>query len=202
LPAKLKMIKKLKILVSVLLAFGIGIAYGADNSIYIDQSGDNSTIAVTQDGAGNVVRGIQGVGTSNTTPSRIVGDGNQVSVSQIGSGNILSMGINTTTAGGSAAAGNFTYSVTGNSATAVINSNQGGAGTSASNMVSITQTGNTANANINVLGTTNSLTAVTAGGANNSVISTINGDNNVQDMSMTGGGGNSATISQTGTAST
>ena len=68
------MIKKLKILVSVLLAFGIGIAYGADNSIYIDQSGDNSTIAVTQDGAGNVVRGIQGVGTSNTTPSRIVGD--------------------------------------------------------------------------------------------------------------------------------
>ena len=60
----------------------------ADNSIYIDQAGDNAVISVTQDGAGNVVRGIQGVGTGNTTPARIQGDGNQVTVSQIGSGKI------------------------------------------------------------------------------------------------------------------
>ena len=73
-------------------------SYAADNSIYIDQAGDNAVISVTQDGAGNVVRGIQGTGTSNATPARIQGDGNQVTVTQIGSGNTLSMGVNTTTA--------------------------------------------------------------------------------------------------------
>ena len=193
--------KKLKILVAILLMLGHSIAASVDNSIYIDQSGDNAVVSVTQDGAGNVVRGIQGSGTSNTTPSRIIGDGTLISISQIGSGNTLSMGVNTTTAAGSANGGTFNYSVTGNNATAVINSNQGGANTSASNTVDITQSGNTANANINVLGSTNSVTAVTGGGANNSVVSTVNGDNNTQNISMTGGGGNSATISQTGTAS-
>ena len=41
--------------------------YAADNSIYIDQAGDNSTITITQDGAGNTVRGLPGVGTSSQT---------------------------------------------------------------------------------------------------------------------------------------
>ena len=193
--------KKILTIISLLL-LSVTNVYAVDNSIYIDQSGDNAVVSVTQDGAGNIVRGIQGSGTSNTTPSRIVGDGNQISVSQVGSGNVLSMGVNTTTAAGAANGGSFTYSVTGNTATAVINSNQGGAGISASNIVSITQSGNTANANINVLGTLNSIVAVTGGGASNSVVSTIDGDNNIQDISMTGGGANTATVSQTGTAST
>jgi len=188
-----------KFALAIVVAFAANtanVATAADNSIYIDQSGGNATIAVTQDGAGNVVRGIQGVGSSNTTPAKIYGDGNQVTVSQIGSGNTLSMGIVTTVANGVVGGNTYTYSVTGNNATAIINSNSNGQGTSASNIVSVTQSGNNANANINVLGSANSLTAVTAGGANNSLVSTINGDNNSQTISMTGGGGNTATVTQ------
>ena len=89
-----------KFAIAISLAFAANVANAADNSIYIDQSGNNATVSVTQDGAGNVVRGIQGVGSSNTTPAKIYGDGNQVSVSQIGSGNTLSLGIVTTVANG------------------------------------------------------------------------------------------------------
>ena len=79
------------LLVSAMMLTG---SNAADNSIYIDQAGDNATISVTQDGTSNVVRGIQGVGTGNTTPAKIYGDGNQVSVSQVGSNNVLNLGIN------------------------------------------------------------------------------------------------------------
>ena len=74
--------------------------YSADNSIYIDQSGSGATISITQDGYGNVVRGIQGSGSDNTTPATIYGDNNQVTVNQVGNGNTLSMGIRTTTGSG------------------------------------------------------------------------------------------------------
>ena len=71
-----------------------------DNSIYIEQTGDNATITMLQDGAGNRIRGIQGVGTGNTTAAKIIGDNIQVDVSQVGSGNILNLGVNTSTANG------------------------------------------------------------------------------------------------------
>ena len=74
----------------------------ADNSIFIDQAGDNATITMLQDGASNRVRAIQGVGTGNTTPSRLRGDALVLSIQQIGSGNILNMGVDTTTANGRA----------------------------------------------------------------------------------------------------
>ena len=45
----------------------------ADNSIYIDQSGDNSTITMTQDGSGNKVKGILLNGTAGGTTDH--GDG-------------------------------------------------------------------------------------------------------------------------------
>ena len=37
----------------------------ADNSIFIDQAGDNATITMLQDGASNRIRAIQGTGTGN-----------------------------------------------------------------------------------------------------------------------------------------
>ena len=47
-----------KIAVAMLaIVMSVGV-YSADNSIYIDQSGSNSTISITQDGYGNVVKGI------------------------------------------------------------------------------------------------------------------------------------------------
>jgi len=167
--------------------------YAADNSIYIDQSGSGATINVTQDGYGNVVRGT-GLGDS-TTSAILYGDNNQITVNQIGISNTLKIGVNTTTGGGSANP-TVNYSVTGNNATAVIDSNSSGQGTSESNNISVTQNGNTANLIVTVLGSNNLLSATTAGGANNSIVSVINGNNNTQNISMVGGGDNSATLSQ------
>ena len=45
-----------KITMALLAVLSIA-TQAADNSIYIDQAGDNAVISVTQDGAGNVVRG-------------------------------------------------------------------------------------------------------------------------------------------------
>ena len=185
-----------KILTLLLIGFA-SVSTAADNSIYIDQSGDNATINITQDGAGNVVRGIQGIGSSNTTPSTIYGDNNQITINQVGSGNTLSLGIKTTTGNGMTNP-TVIYGVTGNNATAVINSNNAGTGVSESNYINISQTGNTANANINMLGSGNSLTAVTAGGANNSLIATVNANSTLTTISQTGGGGNATTLNLTG----
>ena len=45
-------------LLTVML-FGISVtSWAVDNSVYIDQAGDDSTITMTQDGAGNKVKGI------------------------------------------------------------------------------------------------------------------------------------------------
>jgi hypothetical protein len=168
-------------------------AFAADNSIYVDQSGDNSTIDITQTGAGNVIRGIQGVGTGNTTPAKIYGNNTAIDIQQVGSTNTLNLGVNTSTATGRAYGIDLTYYVTGNSATATINSNNAGTGTSGSNFIDVRQTGNSAGINLNILGSKNDFTALTSGGSNNSIISTITADETVTNLSMTGGGNNSYT---------
>jgi hypothetical protein len=168
-------------------------AIAADNSIYVDQTGDNSTIDITQTGAGNVIRGIQGVGSSNTTPAKIYGDSNAIDIRQIGSTNTLNLGVNTTVATGRAYGVDLTYYVTGNSAIATINSNNAGTGTSGSNFIDVRQTGNSAGINLNILGSKNDFTALTSGGSGNSIISTITADETVTNLSMTGGGNNSYT---------
>ena len=127
-----------KILFTLIASLGLTV-YAADNSIYIDQAGDNANITILQDGAGNRVRGIQGVGTGNTTPSKLTGDAITIDVQQIGSGNILNMGIVTSTANGSSPT-NIAYLQTGNNATATINLNNDGLGTNASTTLDITQT--------------------------------------------------------------
>ena len=178
----------------LLLSFS---AHGADNSIYVDQSGDNSTIDITQTGAGNIIRGIQGVGTGNTTPSKIYGDNNAIDIRQIGSTNTLNLGVNASTATGRAYGIDLTYYVTGNSGTATINSNNAGTGTSGSNFIDVRQTGNSASINLNILGSKNDFTAVTSGGANNSITATITADETINNISMTGGGANTLTSTQT-----
>ena len=168
-------------------------AFAADNSIYIDQSGDNSTIDITQTGAGNVIRGIQGVGTGNTTPAKIYGNNAAIDIQQIGSTNTLNLGVNTSTATGRAYGIDLTYYVTGNSGVATINSNNAGTGTSGSNFIDVRQTGNSAGLNLNILGSKNDFTAVTSGGSSNSITATINADETVSNISMTGGGSNTFT---------
>ena len=185
------MLKSLKFFVMILL-FSIS-AFAADNSIYIDQSGDNSTIDVTQTGAGNVIRGIQGVGTGNTTPAKIYGNNSNIDIQQIGSTNTLNLGLNVSTAAGRAYGIDLTYYVTGNNGTATINSNNAGSGTSGSNFIDVRQTGNSAGINLNILGSKNDFTAVTSGGASNTITATINANETVSNISMTGGGNNTFT---------
>jgi len=191
-----------KLLTILTLAAMPMLGYTADNSIYIDQSGSNSTISITQDGYGNVVKGIN---SGNTTPATIYGINNQVTVNQVGMSNTLSLGIQTTTGGtttlpdgSTVAVPTINYSVTGNNATAVIDSNNDGAGASRGTYIDIEQTGNYANANINVLGNNNAFKAVTSGGDNNSVVAKINGNNNIDNIVLTGDS-NSTNIAQ-GTA--
>jgi opacity protein-like surface antigen len=64
------------------------------NDVYVEQIGDNSSVSITQDGAGNMVNGnVGGLGNVDD-PALILGDLNDVTISQIGSGNQISMIIN------------------------------------------------------------------------------------------------------------
>jgi hypothetical protein len=64
------------------------------NDVYVEQIGDNTSVSITQTGAGNMVNGNVG-GTGNVDDAALIrGDLNSVTVSQIGAGNILSMIIN------------------------------------------------------------------------------------------------------------
>ena len=171
-------------------------SFAADNSIYIQQAGDNATVTMTQDGAGNIVQGIQGVGSGPTTPALINGNNNTVTVDQVGTGDVLSFGIQTTIANGVSGGNDFSYTVIGNNASAVIDSNADGLHTSASNSLTVSQTGNYAKLKANILGTANSIDITTIGGSNNVVYDTVNGNNNNQTVSISGGGYNTVEINQ------
>ena len=176
------------------------VAFGADNSIYIDQSGDNSTITITQEGAGNTVRGLPGTGTSNVTPATISGDNNTVVIDQIGSGNMLKFGIATTTGG--TGMPSIRYSVTGNNADATIKSMNPGS-VADSPIIDVQQIGNFAFLSIDQrgMGPNNTITALQNGGNNNSL--TVDQNSDVQStatINQTGGGGNTTTINQSGGA--
>jgi len=180
--------------IGVALILFAGVAFAADNSIYIDQSGSNSTIDVTQTGTGNVVRGIQGVGTSNSTPAKMTGDASAVDIQQVGSDNVLNLGFTVTTAAGMGYGIDLTYYVTGNNGTATFNINNAGTGTAASNLIDVRQTGNSAGIDLNMLGSKNIFTVVTEGGASNAVTATINADETNTNIAISGGGSNSVTL--------
>jgi hypothetical protein len=177
-------------LTAILLSTVMLIAVAADNSIYIDQAGDNATVSVNQDGSGNAVRGLPGAGTSNATPATIYGDGNQVSVSQIGSGNTLKLGINTNAAVGQSTV-NYTTTGMNSNATIQVGSTQT---PSSANIINVTQTGNGSTANVRSIGAGNTGTINTAGGANNSVTLGMQGDNITGSATVTGGGGNTIAL--------
>lgn len=81
-------------LLAILLASGMVSTGAWANDVYMEQIGDNSTISITQTGAGNLVNGNVG-GTGNTDDAALIrGDLNDVTISQIGAGNIASIIIN------------------------------------------------------------------------------------------------------------
>ena len=180
-----------------LLLLAVTLSYAADNSIYIDQSGSNSTIDITQTGTGNVVRGIQGVGTGNTTPAKMAGDAAAVDIRQIGQDNTLNLGYTVTTATGMGYGIDLTYYVTGNNGTATFNINNAGTGTAASNLIDVRQTGNSAGIQLTLTGSKNSFIATTTGGASNTITATVGADETNTNIAVSGGGSNGITLSLT-----
>ena len=193
-----------KVLTILVLSAMATLGHAADNSIYIEQSGDNSTITMTQDGSGNKVKGILTNGTAGgtTDPAKLTGNAQTINIEQTGATNTLSLGVNSTQGGtvsGYANIGvNLNYVDSGGGNTGYININNNGTGTAIGNVVGITQAGGGATTTLNMTGTSNNLSVTQSGGANNSFTGTINADETVATVSNTLGGGNSTTLNMTG----
>ena len=64
------------------------------NDVYVEQIGDNTSVSITQTGAGNLVNGNVG-GTGNTSDAALIrGDLNSVTINQIGAANTVSLILN------------------------------------------------------------------------------------------------------------
>jgi hypothetical protein len=191
-----------KLLTVILLSIS-AISWATDNSVYIDQAGDNSTITMTQDGAGNRVKGILTNGTAggNTDPAKLVGNNQTVTINQVGPNNVLTLGASTTT-GTNGKGIDINYSVDTGGNIAFINSNNNNQGVSAGNLIDIIQLGGNAIATISMLGNTNSLTVRSSGGGGNSIIANIDADNVTAVVDQTLGGGNDTTLNLTGNKGT
>jgi len=191
-----------KLLTVMLLSVSV-ISWATDNSIYIDQAGDNSTITMTQDGAGNRIKGILTNGTAgaNTDPAKLVGNNQTVTVNQAGPNNVLTLGANSTVGtNGKGIDINYQVDVGGN--IGFINSNNNGQGVSAGNLIDIIQLGGNAIATISMLGNTNSLTVRSSGGGGNSIDAIIDADNVTAVVDQTLGGSNDTTLNLTGNKGT
>jgi hypothetical protein len=190
-----------KLLTILMLAVMPTLGQAADNSIYIDQSGDYANVTINQDGAGNQVRGLSAV-TSNdpTSPAIIRGDGVNVNINQTGSTNKMNLGIDASM--GTNASVNFTYStvnagnIIGNNNTATFQ--LGTSSTRASDtVVSVTQLNGGNTANVSIVGSDNQLTAIQSG-SNATLVSTVDASGTRQDITTSGGTANSVTTNLTG----
>jgi hypothetical protein len=181
-----------KIIAMILIGFS-AYSWGADNSIYIDQSGDNATIAMTQNGASNHVRGVGAA--SNNIASKLYGDGLAVTIQQIGSGNTLNLGAQTGTSGGIASS--ISYIATGNTNLATIDMNNANSKTSLANLIDISQTGDNTVTTISMKGNDNYLRSIQSGNSNK-IIGTVDANNTIVNVNQTGGTGNETTLQLTG----
>ena len=190
-------------LLTVMLLSASTISWATDNSVYIDQAGDNSTITMTQDGAGNRVKGILTNGTagSNTDPVKLVGNVQTVTINQVGPNNVLTLGANSTVGtNGKGIDINYSVDVGGN--IGFINSNNNNLGVSAGNLIDIIQLGGNAVTNVSMLGNSNSLTVRSSGGGGNSIDAIIDADNVTAVVDQTLGGSNDTTLNLTGNKGT
>ena len=190
-----------KVLTILVLAAMPALGMAADNSIYIDQSGDFNNITMNQDGAGNQVRGLSAVQSNDpTAPAIIRGDGVQVNINQVGTNNKMNLGIDAVM--GTVSSVNFTYStvnsgsLTGSNNTAIFQLGTSGAKAS-DTVVSVTQLNGGNTANVSMVGGDNQLTATQSGGQA-TLISTVNANGTRQSITTSGGTGNSVTTNLTG----
>lgn len=183
--------KLLKIMILCMLGAS---AFAADNSIYIDQAGDSSSITITQDGGGNQVYDV-GSGSTSTTGATLTGDSQTVDIRQVGGSNVLKLGANSTVLTGVGI--DLTYYITGSNSIAEIDFNDDGQGTLANLVFDVRQTGSYNDLFADILGSNNSVTATATGGDYNDFSFTINADDVTLDAAISGGGGNSLTTNLT-----
>jgi hypothetical protein len=170
-------------LLAILIASGMVSSGAFANDVYMEQVGDNTTVSITQSGAGNVVNGNVG-GTGNTDDAAIIrGDLNDVTINQIGASNIASIIINNETSG---TGSTVVVSADGSNNTQTI-----GCGTALSS---------TCNASIirsEIIGNSNNTVQMLSGGVLQSKIA-IDGNYNNVTHTATGNGQHTADITVSG----
>jgi hypothetical protein len=190
-----------KLLTILALSAMTTLGHAADNSIYIDQSGDFANITINQDGAGNQVRGLQASGGDDKTVASVIrGNGVNVNINQTGSTNKMDLGINAIMAGNKSV--DFTYStvnsgnLTGSSNTAIFQLGTSSA-TLANSTVSVTQVNGLNYAEVRMQGSDNTLNALQSGGGA-SLTSLVNASGTNQQITTAGGTGNMISTNLTG----
>jgi hypothetical protein len=189
-------------LTAILMLSGMAtLGYAADNSIYIDQSGDFANVTINQDGAGNQVRGLQSTGGDDKTIASVIrGNSVVVNIDQTGSSNKLDLGIDATVSGTKSV--DLTYStvnsgnITGSNNTAIFQ--LGTSTTTLSNsIVSVIQVNGGNYAEIRMTGNDNQLTALQSGGSA-SLTSLVNASGTRQTITTAGGTGNEVSTTLNG----
>jgi len=191
-----------KLLTILIMAAMPGLGYAVDNSIYIDQTGSNAVINITQDGAGNTVKGLTN---GRTDAAMINADGTNIDIKQVGSGNTVSLGISASVGTGSKSVDlNYSNTVPGSGAgtqgsTAVININADNQTATSNIKVGASQTGDNSRLGVDITGNDSSL-SVKTNGDGDKVYAKMRGDTNVANISFSGTVGNNlANIDQGGT---
>jgi len=191
-----------KLLTILVLSGMTTLGYAADNSIYIDQSGDFANVTINQDGAGNQVKGLTSAVATNspTDPALIRGDGVNVNINQTGSNNKLGLGIDATM--GTSKSVDLTYSTVNNGNISGSNNlatfQLGTSSARASDtIVSVIQLNGNNLANVSIVGSDNQLTAIQSGGSA-TLISTVDAAGTRQSITTSGGTANSVTTNLTG----
>ena len=191
-----------KVLTILVLSGMATLGHTADNSIYIDQSGDFANVTINQDGAGNQVKGLTSAVATNspTDPALIRGDGVNININQTGSNNKLGLGIDATM--GTSKSVDLTYSTVNNGNISGSNNlatfQLGTSSARASDtIVSVIQLNGNNLANVSMTGSDNQLTAIQSGGSA-TLISTVDASGTRQDITTSGGTANSVTTNLTG----
>ena len=213
------LIKNCFLYLAVLLSLAYMVsAYGANNNIYITQSGGSSalTMNIDQIGSGNVV------GTANARAS-LTGTTMTVDIDQIGDSNVIAATVaqgNTTSftlsstgdsntqtlavgATGDTAGSDFDFAATGDSNALTFTQGAAATATSGNTDIVITGTSNDLNITSEVVGATNNWTVdgdsndvdtLQTGNANSSIIADITGNTNNIDIDQTSSTGSTAGI--------
>jgi hypothetical protein len=190
-----------KLLTILVLTAMSTLGYAVDNSIFIDQSGSNAVVNITQDGAGNTVKGIvnNAPGIRSIDSAVLKGDSLMINIDQVGSGNTLSLGVDSSAMNGFRNP-TVNYSATANNTSAIINMKGG-----QSNLIDVTQTGNTSSVDARIIDSSRSNITINSSGVGDAITSLISGSGDtITNISLvnTGGSNTVTTSTQGGSATT